>query len=234
MFCISCCCCCCWRVRWLHDVSFTSHNVAQRICCNAVSIIGKVHVCLQIYRTEKLSRKLPPKSTFQLMSVSLTMVAVVSAASAFAANPGQVSLVAARCTAMAASSLGFTQIQVFRQSLTRSATLCAGIKPDGRSVGSRGTTRATVPVAYHPVDWPCLHRSSAPARGAQQTDYVGPYSSVCHVIHLCCMHLLIHVLPFCCWACLTCVARIPAADGAEHRLQCGRQPCGMHLCLLRF
>jgi drug/metabolite transporter (DMT)-like permease len=53
------------------------------------SLLSAIFFGVQIYRTEKLSRKLPPKSTFQLMSVSLTVVALVSAASAFAANPGQ-------------------------------------------------------------------------------------------------------------------------------------------------
>lgn len=49
-----------------------------------------ITACAQIYRTEKLSRKLPPNSTFQLMSISLTTVAVVAFASAVLAHPTQV------------------------------------------------------------------------------------------------------------------------------------------------
>lgn len=53
------------------------------------SLLSAIFFGVQIYRTEKLSRNLPPKSTFQLMSVSLTMVALVAAASAVIANPSQ-------------------------------------------------------------------------------------------------------------------------------------------------
>ena len=44
----------------------------------------------QVFRTEVLSRKLPPKSTFKIMSVSLSAVAVLMGIAAAAAHPSEV------------------------------------------------------------------------------------------------------------------------------------------------
>ena len=44
----------------------------------------------QVFRTEVLSRRLPPKSTFKIMAVSLAGVAVLMSGAAGLAHPGEV------------------------------------------------------------------------------------------------------------------------------------------------
>lgn len=53
------------------------------------SIASAVFFGIQIYRTERLSRTLPPKSTFKLMSISLAAVAAVAAGADIVSHPSQ-------------------------------------------------------------------------------------------------------------------------------------------------
>jgi len=53
------------------------------------SLASAIFFGIQIFRTEKLSRKLPPQSTFQLMSLSLATVAGISLTAAAIAHPSQ-------------------------------------------------------------------------------------------------------------------------------------------------
>ncbi len=51
----------------------------------------------QVFRTEVLSRRLPPKSTFKIMAVSLAGVAVLMSGAAGLAHPGEVADLVHRC-----------------------------------------------------------------------------------------------------------------------------------------